>query len=176
MAGEGICYGQSDVDVAPEVMTKAVEKVKTKLGEFTPEIIYSSPLQRCHKLSTRLFGEDFKVDDRLKEIDFGRWELIPWKEIPKEEMEQWSEDFLTSHLNGGESYGDLQERFRSFWEELTQKEEEQIAVVTHSGIIKAFLADSLEANVSKIFSIQVDYADVVKVQWHKEKYQEITFV
>lgn len=176
LAKEGICYGQTDVDVAPDVMDKAVEKVQGKLKDFTPKKVYSSPLQRCHKLTTRLFGKDFQTDERLKEIDFGRWELTPWNEIPKEEMETWSKDFLTSDLNGGESYGDLQERFRAFWEELTQSKEDQIAIVTHSGIIKAFLADALEANVSRIFSIQVDYADVIKVVWHNEKYQEITFV
>jgi len=177
MAGEGVCYGQTDVDVAPKVLEKAVAKVKGKLNGVRANSCYSSPLQRCAKLAEALFDrENIIYDARLKELDFGRWEMQRWDALPEEDLSHWAKDFMHSHQHGGESYCELQQRFAAFWQMLSSHADEPALVVTHSGIIRAFLAQSLDASVSKVFSIQVDYADVIEVLWYHDDYQEIRFL
>jgi len=75
----GICYGFADIDVAPTFETEAA-RVKGLLPD-KPMDVYASPLQRCSKLATYLFGHTFTTDERLKELNFGDWEMQRWDDL-----------------------------------------------------------------------------------------------
>jgi len=46
----GVCYGQTDVDVAATFMQE-VAKTQSKLSGLSFDAVFSSPLQRCMKLA-----------------------------------------------------------------------------------------------------------------------------
>src|SRR5690606_13915835 len=46
----GICYGQTDVDIAPSFLDE-LQSIRAKLADMRFDSIYTSPLQRCHKLA-----------------------------------------------------------------------------------------------------------------------------
>jgi alpha-ribazole phosphatase len=49
------------------------------------DLVISSPSQRCCLLA-EYFKFDYKTDERLREMNFGNWELKKWTEIPKKKL------------------------------------------------------------------------------------------
>ena len=77
----GICYGQTDVPVADSFIVEK-EKLAAQLYNVEFDKIYSSPLSRCKLLAENLFQkEQIVFDERLKELNFGDWELKTWDAI-----------------------------------------------------------------------------------------------
>ena len=73
---EGICYGQSDIKLKNTYITEKNE-VQKKLNALEFDIILSSPLYRCRKLSMDIFpSNEIIFDSRLMEINFGNWEIL----------------------------------------------------------------------------------------------------
>src|SRR5437879_4716773 len=73
----GVCYGQSDIDVADSFEEEA-KLVAVYLPSYVQYII-TSPLKRCKKLADFLCpSHNIQVSDDLKEIHFGTWELKKW--------------------------------------------------------------------------------------------------
>ena len=133
----GICYGQSDVDVASSFQTEKGEVVKS-VSDIEFERIYSSPLQRCRKLAEEVFhGKQIYFDDRLLELNFGEWELKSWDEIySNPEGKKWMDDYQNLPTLNGESYPEMKQRVEHFLNDLKDTECEQVAVVAHAGVIR----------------------------------------
>ncbi|HBF90413.1 MAG TPA: phosphoglycerate mutase, partial [Hyphomonas atlantica] len=45
--------------------------------------------------------------------DFGRWEMQPWGDLPRHELDAWANDFLDARPHGGESVAELTARTRA---------------------------------------------------------------
>ena len=79
-----LCYGQSDVQVSENFELER-QKLQLKLANSNFDAIYASPLQRCHQLAQALCADaslgfsnhDIQLDERLKELHFGDWEMQP---------------------------------------------------------------------------------------------------
>jgi len=133
----GICYGQSDVDVAASFQAEKAEVIKSIAGN-TFDKIWSSPLQRCRKLAESVFsGEQIYFDNRLLELNFGDWELKNWDEIYRTgEGKSWMNNYQHLPTLNGESYPEMKQRVESFLIGLRRMEYKQVAVVTHAGVIR----------------------------------------
>lgn len=142
--GSGICYGMTDLDVAD---TFAEEASAVLEALPPPDRIATSPLKRCRLLADHV-GEALHlpvtVDDRLREMDFGAWEGLPWSDIPRAELDQWAEDFLHARPHGGESVAMLTARVRAALAEWDDHQSHAL-IVTHAGVIKAALATEATA-------------------------------
>lgn len=138
-----VCYGRSDVDVA-HTFDQDARDVAACLAP--PRFIISSPLRRCQKLAAALgshFALPFKIDDRLSEMDFGRWEGQNWGDIPRSELDAWAADLAGARPHGGESVAMLYARAKAA---LADYREDDSLLVTHSGVIKCALARSVSAS------------------------------
>ncbi len=176
-APPGICYGNSDVLVQKEALEQSVQKVLEKLNGLKPDICYSSPLSRCKVLADELVPPIKTItSERLREIDFARWEMTPWADIPEEEQKEWGQDFVNCKIHGGENFFDVQRRVISFWQELVQSDYQDVLVVSHAGLLRSLLAWLLDSSPKKIFAIQIDYGDVIRVEWHNENYYKIKYL
>src|ERR1035437_4443612 len=154
IAEPGICYGQADFDLAPtymEEMNVVFEKIKL----FHPTLMVSSPLQRCTKLASFLEKQiqlPFQVDERIKEVSFGEWELKPWDQINQHKLLEWTESYENIPPPGGESFKMLQDRFAPFWNEAWQNEAKEVFVITHDGILRSALVKALKLTSRQVFS------------------------
>ena len=158
---KGICYGQADLDVT-ETFSAELEAIKAVLpspiDDFT---VFSSPLIRCRKLAEGLAKNNKIIfDDRLKEMDFGDWELVAWDAIDKQELDPWMEDFVNTPSLNGESYQMLYKRILAFYNECINQNLDRVIVVTHSGVIRAIRAFFEKAPLSTTFSYQMSYGAV----------------
>jgi broad specificity phosphatase PhoE len=103
-----------------------------------------SPLERTRhtaELARRALGlpeQDYALDERIKELSFGRWEGLTWREVRKSEpgsarareADKWA--FVPP---GGESYAMLADRVSPWFNGL----EREAVVVSHGGVARALL-------------------------------------
>src|ERR1035437_3932060 len=138
---EGVCYGQTDVHVKQPYLTQFDSIVKSIESQSVK--IYSSPLTRCTRLvhHFRMYKEEIrfvKSDNRLKEMNFGAWEMKKWDEIDQGELNKWMADFINVKTPKGECFLDLHSRVKQFFDEeiiSSNNENETIVIITHAGVI-----------------------------------------
>ena len=163
----GVCYGQSEIGVN---ITFEVEKnmLFEKLQNIEFEKIYSSPLKRCAILAEAFTNSPKKViyDERLMELNFGKWEGKTWNEIEKsEETKHWFNDYLNTPCPGGESYTDLLKRVQNFINNLKKKDSgKNVLIICHGGTIRAFHAIINNVNPQRAFDLKLDYGQMVEME------------
>ena len=138
----GICYGSSDVSPEPIALKQAFEWLDTYLPRDAQ--IITSPLARCAQLASKLSAQVQRrctFDARLAERHCGAWELQPWDQVPRVELDAWAADFMDYSAPGAESVRQLQTRVLTAWQELIEEGTQQaIVLITHAGPIQVILA------------------------------------
>ncbi len=166
----GFCYGFTDVPLAETFISESNEVIK-KLKGVSFNAIYSSPLTRCTQLAIRIAnGSEINFDERLKEMNFGNWEGKLWDDIyPTTEAKGFFDDFVRNSASNGECFSDVISRVKSFIDEISSKSElNDVLIVTHGGPIRAFCSIINGTNPASIFDLQVDYGEVMKLEWRED--------
>lgn len=145
---EARLQGQRDVPLNDRGRAQA-GAAAAKLAALVPDVAalnyVASPLSRARETMERMraaLGLDaaaYGVDDRLKELTFGGWEGLTWKEVrardPRgaaaRERDKWG--FVPP---GGESYADLLQRIAPAFDAMVG----DTVVVSHGGVARAALA------------------------------------
>ncbi len=165
-----LCYGQAEIPLEENFTTDFTwleDNLKEALNPNT--LFYSSGLRRCDKLTNYLSNNKFTVDERLKELNFGTWELQPWDTINPKQLNPWMADFVNYTIPNGENFIDLANRCKHFWDEIIEKSSnENIIIVSHAGVIRSILANILGFPLQKAFNLQIDYASITKINYQKE--------
>ncbi len=157
---DGICYGVTDVDVAP---TFGAEAARVIAALPVAERLVTSPLRRCLRLAERIgASRDLEplVDDRLREMDFGRWQGMAWDVIDRAELDAWAADFLDARPHGGESVRMVYERVGAALADYAGSGVPH-AWVTHAGVIKAARARAGHADA---WTSRVDYGGRICIE------------
>lgn len=147
---QGRLQGQRDIPLNDRGRAQA-EAAGARLRALAPHYAsldyVASPLGRTRETMERLRAAlsldaaAYRTDDRLKEITFGAWEGLTWKEVrardPRgaagRERDKWG--FVPP---GGESYGDLAERVAPVFAAFLR----DTVVVSHGGVARAALASA----------------------------------
>jgi alpha-ribazole phosphatase len=109
------------------------------------EAIYSSDLARTRETAeiiSRVINREVRLDSRLREMDFGRWEGKTFNEIylhDRQQFNNWFNHTVDYIIPGGESFESLADRAGEAIKDICDRHEGNIAVVTHGGVIKAIL-------------------------------------
>ncbi|MGE8552842.1 MAG: alpha-ribazole phosphatase family protein [Chryseobacterium jejuense] len=165
---ENLCYGFAEMPLRKEYP----EDFKNLNLDDNFDLVISSPAQRCRLLAEH-FTLNYATDERLREMNFGNWELKKWAEIPEEEINPWYKDFINVKASGGENLIEMQTRVLSFWNELViKKDREKILIIAHAGVIRLILQLILQFPLENMFNIQIDYGKKVIVEG-KEGYFSI---
>jgi broad specificity phosphatase PhoE len=175
---EGRLQGGQDIPLNALGRMQA-EEAGSRLRALTPDFArldyVSSPMERARDTMTILRRElglppdDFRIDERLRELTFGAWEGFTWREIRKSERElaqarerdKWG--FVPP---GGESYRMLAERVRPALEALAP----DTVLVSHGGVARAVLAligavDTIEAARVEIWQGKILVVEGGKATW-----------
>ena len=167
----GICYGQSDVDVTASFFDEQ-KKTAQEISDVKFDEIWSSPLKRCKKLAKSLFPESkINYDHRLKELNFGDWEMLTWDEIyASPEGKIWMDNYQTLPTKNGESYAEMVERVSSFIREIEKLNVENIAVVAHAGVIRIFKSVIENVAITELFeNFKPAYASVTILELENDE-------
>ncbi|GAA0534033.1 alpha-ribazole phosphatase [Chitinophaga japonensis] len=156
----GTCYGFSDLDVA-HTFTEEAARIK-QLLPAKPLTVYASPLQRCSKLARFLFEDNFTTDHRLKELNFGDWEMQRWDDLGPDALQAWMDNYVYTRVPGGESYADLYARSLEIFREITARQTD-VALVTHHGVIRSLLAHAGNIPLERSFDLRVEYGRMARL-------------
>lgn len=161
---QGICYGQTDIDVAVTFATEAA----TVSGWLTaPDLIITSPLLRTNRLAEYLatyHGCELRSHSDLMEMNFGDWEGRAWNDIARAEIDAWSADILHYTPPNGESAQQMMKRVNAMMQDLTQLPQQHIALIAHGGSIRAVLAQLARIPLSRTLSWQIDYGAIIGIR------------
>ncbi|SHL83076.1 alpha-ribazole phosphatase family protein [Chryseobacterium polytrichastri] len=150
---DNLCYGFAEMSLRKDY----VEDFKLISIDQDFDLIISSPSQRCQILAKH-FQLNYQTDERIKEMNFGDWELQKWNDIPKDEINPWYEDFINVKATNGENLLEMQTRVSKFWNELIAKENSnKVLIFSHSGVIRLILQSILKFPLENMFNIQIDY-------------------
>jgi alpha-ribazole phosphatase/probable phosphoglycerate mutase len=139
--------------------------------------IYSSDLERT-VVSARLLGETHELEPvvtypELRELCFGDWEGLSITEVENRYPNQLAErmkDTEAFQVNGGETFGQLQQRVIPKFEEIVARHpNEQIALVCHGGVNRVILSHLLEIPIKRIFRVKQDYAALNIIQYYEDE-------
>ena len=131
-----------------------------------PQKIYSSPLRRCTKLAS-VFSSHFIIDERLREINFGNWEMKKWDTIDPIQLDAWMKDFVHIPCPNGDKYLDIYDNAVSFFDEIRTSENDQsnecIFVISHAGIIRSLVSYVLDYPLEHSFRFEFDTGSVTQL-------------
>ena len=137
--------------------------------------VYSSDLQRAIK-SAEVIAKPHSLTPiivpSLRERNFGIWEGMSFDEIREKyplEFDAWAGNPLRFSPMGGESTVEVKERVIDALDKiLNTHEKEQIAIVSHGGVIRIMLCHFLGIPLENIFRIEQDYGALNIIEfWDK---------
>jgi len=102
------------------------------------------------------------INEDLREIDFGTWEGLPWKNIierRQSEWNTWKNDPYFSNPYNGESLHNAEVRIIDFYSSLLQEYIGQtVLLVSHGGILNIFLSYLFQIPLSVIWTFKLNPA------------------
>lgn len=166
VALDGICYGWLDVPLR-ESFPKEFDRVQRLVADLSFDKVYSSPSLRCQHLASAL-GWDYTLEERLRELNFGRWEGFSWETIyQEEEGKRWFQDYQHTPTPEGESFDDLSLRVASFLEELASVPYEAVCLVTHAGVVRATMMWLEGCSIEGTFQREIPYGSLSELSLDK---------
>jgi len=131
---KGTCYGQTDVPVASSFREEAAATLAA-IPDVKFDKVYSSPLTRARLLADYCGYPAPRLDNRLKELNFGRWEMQKYDEIDDPYIQEWYDNFVDAPIPGGESFREMYDRIADFLDELKTKEYQDVLIFAHGGVL-----------------------------------------
>lgn len=161
---KGICYGNTDVQLASTFQQEA-QQVKEGLASYQFEKVYSSPLSRCTRLAGFCGYPDAIRDARLKEINFGDWEMKSYDEIKDPKLQEWYDDYINVAPPGGESVIDQRNRLEAFISEVKcDGRDTAIGIFTHGGILINALVAYGNKTYSEVYDDIPPYGSIIEIE------------
>lgn len=156
---KGTCYGWTDVPVADTFEEEAAETKRNLEGTLSSmtshghtigfDAVFSSPLTRARKLAAYCGYANPILDERLKEMNMGDWEMQRYDDINDDALQMWYEDYMHLRATNGEGFPDLYARVSSFFDDLLSHPEkitrnvatperlDKVAIFAHGGVLIA---------------------------------------
>lgn len=169
MNKDQLYYGRLDVPIN-ETGKEQAENTRKNLVELEIDYdkIYSSPMKRAYETAEIVNYKNLEIekDDELREMDFGIFEGLSYKEIVKkypEEMEKLKKDWKTYSYVTGENPFMLQKRALKFLEKIEKNKNNM--VVTHWGIICTLLSFLFSSELEGYWKYQVKNGGIVIIEF-----------
>jgi broad specificity phosphatase PhoE len=155
----GLLLGRADPDL-DALGRRQAEAIAAALPR--PDLVLSSPLVRCRQTAEAL-GVPVEVDERLVELDYGEYDLIPLQDIPAETWRRWRED-PTFRPPGGETLEELAVRVGEALDGVRERARHaDVVVVSHVSPIKAALAWALGVSIAVSWRCFVGQASITEI-------------
>jgi phosphoserine phosphatase len=165
---DGVFRGRGEIPLSAAGLKQA-EELREHFAKIRVERVFTSPLRRAAQTAAVCFpGLACASEERVNNLDLGRWTGRSKKELAAEEPElwrRWLEEPETMTFPGGESLAAACRRAHSFNGALAALDEERVAVVSHRSVLKALLADALGLRKKWFWKFHLDNASV-SVLWH----------
>ncbi|WP_315115266.1 histidine phosphatase family protein [Clostridium intestinale] len=177
---KGLYEGKKEVSINDNGRNQS-KKLGNLLKVYKFSKVYCSPQKRCKEtLDIIIETLDYKPEsieykDELKEIDFGLWEGLSYKEIEKVFPRQW-EEFITNYKEfsfpEGESFIDFYKRTTKILDFL---DDGSYLILTHGGVIRSVLSKLLGSGIGGFYSIKPKQGAYSEINYYKD-FVEIEYI
>lgn len=159
---KGVCYGQTDVPLKESFLQEAAQTAE-QLKEDTFDAVFVSPLSRCTRLAEYCGYPDAVRDERIKELDFGEWEMQKFDEIHDPRLQEWYSDYFNVAATGGESFMMQLRRVSEFLDEVRSKKYQRVAVFAHGGVLLCAQIYAGTIKKEEAFGALTPYGGVIRL-------------
>ena len=163
------CIGITDTKLSNEGI-KMIEELISFIKDKNISKIYTSDLNRCEK-SAQILSSSLKIpyytQSELREINMGIWENKSFDYIKEHyplEYDERGKNIETFKVENGESFYECYNRSVNIFKKL-QKENKNIAIICHSGVIKCLLCYLKNIPLNNILNIKLNYGDIVCISY-----------
>ncbi|MEV6437106.1 bifunctional RNase H/acid phosphatase [Streptomyces anulatus] len=136
----------------------------------TVQEIVSSPLRRCRETAAAVAGRlglDVRIDEGLRETDFGAWEGLTFGEVREryaDDLTAWLASPDTAPTGGGESFAEVAERVAAARDRIVARYAGRtVLLVTHVTPIKTLVRLALGAPPEALFRMELSAASISTV-------------
>jgi len=153
------------------------EKAAKFLEEMNISAIYSSPIERA-KNTAEIVGKhnsiDVRIDDRLIELDMGKFTGKPYDEIFSSHgnvfMKFYRGELEIAH-NGVETFEEVKKRIRDMVDHVIDNHpDENVVLVTHMDPIKAMLSTVVSFSPENLYELIIPNASLNIFREFKHKF------
>ena len=164
---ERILAGRTEGVPLTEIGIKQAEETAELLKHMNISTIYSSPIERA-KHTAEIAGKynslDVTIDDRLNELDMGKFTGMPYDDIFKSHgnvfMKFYNGELEIAH-NGVETFSNVKKRVLEIVEHVIEKHpDENVLLVTHMDPIKAMLSTIVELSSTNLYELIIANASL----------------
>ena len=164
---ERILAGRTEGIPLTDIGIKQAEHTAKLLEQMNISAIYSSPIQRA-KHTAEIVGKhnslDVMTDDRLIELDMGKFTGVPYDEIFTSHgnvfMKFYNGELEIAH-NGVETFSEVKKRVLGIVDHVIEKHpDENVVLVTHMDPIKAMLSTIIDLSPTNLFELIIENASL----------------
>ncbi|WMI95636.1 alpha-ribazole phosphatase [Bacteroides fragilis] len=160
---KGVCYGQADVPLRDSFKEEATITAQ-QLQDDVFDAVFTSPLSRCTRLAEHCGYPDAIRDARLKELDFGEWEMKEFDKIDDPRLQEWYDDYFHVAATGGESFIMQLQRVSEFLDEVSRQKYGRVAVFAHGGVLICAQIYAGTLKMEDAFGALTPYGGIVRLQ------------
>jgi len=174
---ERILTGRTPGIPLTEKGIEQAEKAAKFLEDMNISAIYSSPIERARH-TAEIVGKhnslDVIIDDRLIELDMGKFTGVPYDEIFSTHgnvfMKFYNGELEIAH-NGVETFAEVKKRILGIVDHVIEKHPDQnIVFVTHMDPIKAMLSTVVDLTAENLFELIIANASLNIFREYKRKF------
>lgn len=167
--------GHTDIELSPEGKTQA-QALRQRLQQENITAIYSSNLKRALE-TAEIINEphqlEIKINPLFKEINFGVWEGLTYKDLQikyPEQLKIWTETPHLLKLEKGETFSELRDRaLIGIQEVLSFYKEGNILIVSHGGTIASLICGLLKEPLIKMWEYKQKNAALNILRIHDDE-------
>ena len=162
-----ILAGRTEGIPLTETGIKQAEHTAELLQHMNISTVYSSPIQRARH-TAEIVGKhnslDVKIDERLIELDMGKFTGMPYDEIFNNHgnvfMKFYNGELEIAH-NGVETFSDVKKRVLGIVDHVIENHpDENVVLVTHMDPIKAMLSTIVDLSATNLFELIIANASL----------------
>ncbi|MFI1012700.1 bifunctional RNase H/acid phosphatase [Streptomyces sp. NPDC020965] len=167
--------GGSDPSLSAAGVRQAEAVAAALAARGTVQEIVSSPLKRCRETAEAVaarLGLDIRIEDGLRETDFGAWEGLTYAEVKQrhgDDLAAWLASPKVAPTGGGESFATVTRRVAAARERLlTRSAGRTVLLVTHVTPIKTLVRLALGAPPESLFRMELSAASLSAVAYYAD--------
>jgi len=153
----------------------------TKTGYW--DLIISSPQMRCREFAEQLSESkqcELLIDKRFKEMNFGDWIGIKsetlWQDYNEQYQQLWEAPDEFTAPNGESMQTFFQTVQLGLREVLKEHANKSILLITHAGVIRTILSNTLEISTQSVLKFNIGYAQMNRLHCYPDGHYSLEYL
>ncbi|GAA4680883.1 bifunctional RNase H/acid phosphatase [Streptomyces chumphonensis] len=167
--------GGADPELSGAGRRQAEAAAAALAARGTVQAVVSSPLRRCRETAAAVadrLGLEVRVDEGLRETDFGAWEGLTFAEVKErhpDDLDAWLASDTVGPTGGGESFAEVARRVALSRDKLLARHAGRtVLLVTHVTPVKQLVRLALGAPPEALFRMELSAASVSAVAYYAD--------